>query len=203
MSRLFDDTSTLGIILHHLGELTTLANHSDLSMEEVLGYEDQCGRLAGNHLQHPATRSPLVPFLKNYFAELKAWLPDKRSEAPFLRLCSVVRGEKADQYRAEYEAGKGANPAPAPAWYSRLVELLDLLLRKPDDAAVSREKLGVLLRNIPGDTTFGLLGQACLREYFSAPDHLDQVHEWWLCLKGDKAFGCEVKVQGLYVWVKF
>lgn len=196
--RLFDDMTNLGLVAFQLAQQIDALFRAELSVTEFAESCNEIRALAGVNLPHPSQKSPLIPFMEKCFAEVNACLTQKKGFEVLVHFAKVLNGEVSEEYEILYPAIEVANLNTAPTWLIQALEVIEKLLLGTVDASLTGEKIAALIRNIPGDTTIGILTHACLRDLQHPNGHRQQIKDWLSLLKGEVPFHCEVKIQGLY-----
>lgn len=200
---IFEDMTTVGTLLFYLGQIGNGVLHRQLPEIDFLRYELEVKRVAGFQAAHPAYKSPLIPFVERFLLEANRVLNGEKNETPLVALAKVVNGMEASTYELHYDASEVADLKNAPMWLKQVLEVGGKLQKGINDDSTSPEKLGGLWRNIPGDTTLGILALQFLDSLVVNPKNLETASRYADMLKGEMPLDCTVKVQGLYTELNF
>lgn len=192
-----------GLIFFHLAQAAKAAVQKTLTWKDLLWYEAETRSIAGVASPHPSHKSPLIPFLEMFFSDFKAWLSEKNLTSQISHLTSVLNGVESETFEIRYDAKDVANMKTVPLWYKQTLEAADRLIADPKDPLCSGEKAAALIRNIPEDTTLGMLSHDLIRILVGKSPNLEKARSILSYLKGEKPFHCKVTIRGLFVTLNY
>lgn len=185
--KLHEEMSSIGVIFSYLSRALDGTLKGTLSEQERREIQTEVRRLAGIGSGHAAEKSPLIPFVESVLETIQ----DPRTEVDRVKLfhlAHVLNGDEAETYELCYEPLQFAGEA-SPNWLARVLDAFQ--------SDFNADQLGALFRNIPGDTTFGILSYEFLSELLKKPPDLEAARLLWLGLSGQAPLVCTVQVQGM------
>ncbi len=200
--RLFDDMSAVSWTFVSLTQLMEGLLQKRVSLADLNEQENEASLISGLDAPHPASKMILLPFTLMFFKEVREWISRQNNGNTLVHLVKVLQGEELYAAEAEYTSNEIANLKKAPTWYTEVVRLGHELVEGKNEVALG-EKVGSLLRDIPMDTTLGMLSHLFLKECVNESGDSSKISTWWAYLKGEKGLRYKVSVKGLYVWVDF